>query len=138
MIDYRDTCPDPEAYLSLFETTGWNDGYRADSEDLGTALDCSHFVVSAYTEHELVGVGRAVADGLHAIIYDLIVHPVHQGQGVGSEILRRLVARCRNDRICDIQLFSAHGTAAFYERHGFARRPDDAPGMEQRFRGGVS
>jgi len=123
--------PDPETFGALFETTGWNDSYRATVSDLGLALDRSWKVISAYEGNELVGVGRVVSDGsLHAMIYDLIVRPSHQGQGIGSAILKKLVSACRTEGIRDIQLFSASGKAGFYERHGFRPRPADAPGME--------
>jgi len=42
-----------------------------------------------------VGFGRIVTDGiLHAMVYDLITDPEYQGSGVGSEVLRMLVAKC--------------------------------------------
>ena len=137
MIRYDSERPDPAAYFELFATTGWNDWYHANVEDLSRALDRSQYTVSAYSADRLVGFGRAVADGLHAMIYDLIVHPEHKGTGIGSEILGQLVERCREDGICDVQLFSARGTAGFYERNGFTRRPPDSPGMERRFPGGT-
>jgi len=81
----------------------------------------------------LVGFGRVVSDGvLYGMIYDMIVEPTHQGRGIGSEILRRLVERCRAAGLRDIQLFSARGKAPFYGKRGFENRPDDAPGMRLR------
>jgi len=56
---------------------------------------------------------------LHAMIYDLIVDPGYQRQGLGSQVLDRLVARCQEANIRDIQLFCARGKQAFYEKHGF-------------------
>ena len=42
----------------------------------------------------LVGAGRALADGHDcAYIADIAVHPDHQGHGLGSAIVRRIVAR---------------------------------------------
>jgi len=32
--------------------------------------------------------------------------------------------------VLQVQLFSARGKREFYERLGFAARPDDGPGME--------
>jgi N-acetylglutamate synthase-like GNAT family acetyltransferase len=87
-------------------------------------------MVSGYDEDRLVGFGRMVSDSIHAIIYDLIVAPNHQRQGIGCEILDRLVQHCRTAHIRDIQLFCAAGKRAFCERHGFVARADDAPGMQ--------
>jgi GNAT superfamily N-acetyltransferase len=133
IIDYRLSRPPLDAYLALFETTGWNREYQATPEEIGRALENSQFLVAAYAGERLVGFGRVLTDGsLHAMIYDLIVHPDFQGLGIGGEILRRLVAWCQAARIRDIQLFCARGKRGFYERRGFVARPEDGPGMQYR------
>ena len=129
-IIYRDDKPAPDAYAALFETTGWNARYQASMAELEQALAHSWHVVCAYEGERLVGIGRTVSDGvLYAMIYDMIVRPSHQGRGIGSAILTRLVAQCQEAGLRDIQLFSAQGKAGFYRRRGFVARPADAPGM---------
>ena len=129
-VTYRHEPPAPDDYTDLFETTGWNARYQASPTELAQALSQSWHVVSAYEGESLVGIGRAVSDGvLYAMIYDMIVRPSHQGRGIGTAILQRLVARCRQTGLRDIQLFSAQGKAEFYRKRGFAERPVDAPGM---------
>ena len=131
-LRYQTFPPTPQEYFALFETTGWNDEYHLTPLDLANALKESAFLVSVYDEGRLVGFGRAVSDSIHAMIYDLIVAPDYQHQGIGGEILDRLVKHCQEAHIRDIQLFCARGRRDFYERHGFAVRPDDAPGMQHR------
>ncbi len=129
-LRYQTFPPTPQEYFVLFETTGWNDEYHLTPLDLAQALKESAFLVSVYDEGRLIGFGRAVSDSIHAMIYDLIVAPDYQRQGIGGEILDRLVKRCQGAHLCDIQLFAAAGKRHFYEQHGFAPRPDDAPGMQ--------
>jgi ribosomal protein S18 acetylase RimI-like enzyme len=129
---YQTFPPIPTEYFALFETTNWNGEYHLTPLDLAKALTESAFMVSAYDESRLIGFGRVVTDTIHAIIYDLIVAPEYQRQGIGGEILDRLVKRCQEAHIRDIQLFCATGKREFYERHGFEARPDDAPGMQYR------
>ena len=129
---YQTFPPTPTEYLALFETTGWNDAYHLTPVDLAKALKESAFMVSAYDEGQLIGFGRVVTDSIHAMIYDLIVAPDYQRQGIGGEILDRLVRHCQEVRIRDVQLFCARGKREFYEAHGFEVRPDDAPGMQYR------
>jgi len=132
-IDYRTTSPDPTAFFDLFETTEWNEAYRASPDELARANAASWRTLSAFEGDRLVGFGRVVGDGvLHATVFDLIVHPTHRGRGIGSEILCRLIDECRRYGIRDVQLFAARGKRSFYEQHGFTARPDDAPGMELR------
>ena len=117
-------------YYALFQTTGWNEAYQATPQDLQQVLDDSWYTLSAYENGELVGFGRVLSDGvLYAMIYDLIVHPDFQNQGLGSELLQRLVAVCVQANVRAIQLFSAHGKVPFYEGRGFVVRSEEAPGM---------
>jgi GNAT superfamily N-acetyltransferase len=133
MITLREQLPLKSEYFSLFETTGWNAEYHANADDLARALANSWLCVSAYDGDRLVGFGRVVSDRvLHAMIYDMIVLPEYRGQGVGTRVLARLVDRCRENGINDVQLFCAKGKRSFYEKNGFEARPDDAPGMQLR------
>ena len=127
----REKLPAVDAYYQLFETTGWNLSYRADPDELYEAVSSSWCVMSAYDNDDLVGFGRVISDGvLYALICDLIVKPSYQGQGIGSTLLNRLIARCRAQQIRVIWLFSAKGKSSFYKNFGFAERPSDAPGMQ--------
>ncbi len=132
-IVLREQMPDKDAYYSLFTTTGWNEEYKASPEDLERANQNSWLALCAYDDDKLVGFGRVVTDFvLHAMIFDMIVLPEHQGRGIGTLILARLVDRCKELNIRDIQLFCAKGKRPFYEKNGFQARPDDAPGMQLR------
>ncbi len=132
-ITYQQSLPDKVQFAALFETTGWNNEYHRQPQELYEALPKSWHAVSAYDGERLVGFGRVISDGiLHAFIVEMIVVPDHQGKGIGSAILTDLLSRCRSAGIRDIQLFCAKGKAGFYEKHGFAARPDDAPGMQFR------
>jgi GNAT superfamily N-acetyltransferase len=132
-IQFQTRTPPTEKYWDLFQTTGWNNEYRATPEELARALAKSWFVVAAYEDGQLVGFGRVVSDeALHAMIYDLIVAPAYQQQGLGTQILEMLVKACLDAHIRDIQLFCARGKQAFYEKRGFVARPADAPGMQYR------
>jgi len=79
----------------------------------------------------LVGYGRVISDGIiYATIYDVIVKNEYKNQGIGKEILTRLISRCKERRIRSINLFAATGSQKLYERLGFVVRPADAPGMK--------
>lgn len=125
--------PTAEQHWRLFETTGWSPLRWATPEALLRAVQNSWLSISVYDGDTLVGFGRLVTDGVvHAMIYDLIVMPAYQGQGIGSRILTMLLDACHEAGIPQIQLFCAPGKRAFYEKRGFYVRPDDAPGMQYR------
>jgi len=130
-IDFRTEMPSQEQFWDLFQTTGWNDTYHLSPQELFQAVSANWFAVSAFNGERLVGFGRVVSDGVvHAMIYEMIVLPEYQGQGIGKQILRLIVQKCLEANIRDIQLFCARGKRSFYEKFGFAARPDDAPGMQ--------
>lgn len=130
VIVYKESPPDADAYMDLFETTGWNKVYKATAAELETALGRSWYCVAAYDSGSLVGFGRVLSDGvLYAMIYDVIVRPTHQHRGIGTAIVTRLVDKCVSEGLRAVQLFAAKNTAPFYHRHGFVERSPDAPGM---------
>jgi GNAT superfamily N-acetyltransferase len=129
-IEYKTSNPSIEDYYALYETTGWNREVNVTPADLARALTGSQYVVAAYVDGKLVGSGRVVTDGvLHAMMYDLIVHPDYQGRSIGSTILGKLVQWCCAANIREIELFCARGRSSFYGKNGFNPRPQNAPGM---------
>jgi GNAT superfamily N-acetyltransferase len=132
-LEFRDEVPDRDAYFRLFESTGWNAEYHATAEDLHRAIRESWYLTAAWCGEELVGTGRVLSDGVfHGLIVDVIVAPAYQRQGLGARIMARLLDRCREARLLDVQLFCAKGKAPFYHRLGFVDRPADGPGMDYR------
>ncbi|MGA7161375.1 MAG: GNAT family N-acetyltransferase [Bacteroidota bacterium] len=130
-IEFKEELPNIKEYWNLFNTTDWNQEYNFTIADLKRAMEKSWYVLSAFDAGKLIGIGRVIADGVHhALIVDMIVHPHYQGKGIGSLLLERLVIKCKEFNIRDIQLFAAADKYGFYEKHGFQRRPQNAPGMQ--------
>ena len=89
-------------------------------EWLETAFANSMFKCFVRQDGAVVAAGRAVADGVDcAYLCDIAVHPGHQGTGLGKEIIRRLVERCRGHR--KIILYAVPGKEPFYGKFGFRR-----------------
>lgn len=87
---------------------------------LQTAFTNSMFRCFVREHGRLVGVGRALADGVDcSYICDVALLPSHQGRGLGQEIVARLVALSRGHR--KIILYSVPGKEPFYRKLGFKR-----------------
>jgi GNAT superfamily N-acetyltransferase len=127
---YQHTRPDKDQFYQLFESTGWNENYKLTPEEIYDALEAAWHSISAYDGKRLVGFGRILSDGkLHALITEMIVLPEYQGRGIGRVIMNDLLEKCRQHEIRDVQLFCAQGKVGFYQKFGFVKRRDDAPGM---------
>lgn len=128
---FSEKLPDSDQFFDLFETTGWNTKYELTKDELFLALQNSWFTISVYDKDRLIGFGRIICDGIvHALILDVIIHPERQDEGIGKEVMDKLVEKCKKHKIRDIQLFCAKGKKGFYEKLGFEIRPDDGPGMQ--------
>jgi GNAT superfamily N-acetyltransferase len=87
---------------------------------LATVFGNSMFTCFAYADTALVGAGRVLADGLDcAYLADVAVHPDHQGRGLGSAIIRRLLESAQGHK--KIILYANPGTEGFYRKFGFLR-----------------
>jgi len=77
----------------------------------------SHSVVFIFDREELVGFGRAISDGEYqAAVYDVVVIPEYQKQGIGRLIVDRILQRISN---CNIMLYANLGREEFYAKMGF-------------------
>lgn len=85
--------------------------------DIARAFHGSYAAVFAFKDEMLVGAARATSDGVfYASVFDVVVAPDHQGNGVGRMIMERLLERLPFERIF---LTSVFGKEPFYEKFEF-------------------
>lgn len=87
---------------------------------LKTAFTNSIFKCFVYEDDRLVGVGRALADGVDcSYICDVALLPSHQGLGLGAQIVTKLLELSKGHK--KIILYSVPGKEPFYKKLGFKR-----------------
>lgn len=129
-MEYKDKIPLKTEFYPLYIATGWNERLQLNPDELDKAIHNSFAVVSVYKNDELIGFGRVVSDGVaYATIYDVMVTPMWQKQGIGSQIIRILVNKCERHDIRRIHLFAAKDAENYFRRLGFVARPVDSRGM---------
>ncbi|MDO9258465.1 MAG: GNAT family N-acetyltransferase [Polaromonas sp.] len=127
MIDRENNVP--LVWTHLIDKVDWNElsalylaaplGNKKPA-DLKTVFTNSMFRCFVYEDDKLVGVGRALADGVDcAYICDIAVLPSHQGTGLGQQIVGKLVNLSRGHR--KIILYAVPGKEGFYRKLGFRR-----------------
>ncbi|WP_341923289.1 GNAT family N-acetyltransferase [Polaromonas sp. YR568] len=119
----------PLVWTHLIDNVDWNElsalylaaplGNKKPA-DLKTVFTNSMFRCFVHEDDKLVGVGRALADGVDcAYICDIAVLPSHQGTGLGQQIVGKLVNLSRGHR--KIILYAVPGKEGFYRKLGFRR-----------------
>ncbi|MFO0923035.1 MAG: GNAT family N-acetyltransferase [Pirellulales bacterium] len=90
------------------------------AESLKTVFTNSRFRWFVFDGDKLIGAGRALADGADcSYLCDIALLPEYQGQGLGREIVLRLLQDSRGHK--KILLYSVPGKEAFYKKLGFHR-----------------
>ena len=116
-MTFRDNEPVSAKTLSdLREAVGWN---RMDNE-YGNPLLTSYYHIAAYENDELIGYIDCVSNSVtDAYIQDLMVHPDHQGKGIGTALMNRMMEVLKDRRIYMISVVFDESLKSFYSRFGF-------------------
>jgi ribosomal protein S18 acetylase RimI-like enzyme len=110
------------AVKRLYQDAGW---WEANDESDGCAwiddlVRQSFCFVGAFSGAELIGMGRAVSDGVSdAYIQDVVVFKKFRRAGIGNKIIEKTIEFLQSRRIGWIGLIAEPGTQSFYQRLGF-------------------
>ena len=79
------------ALCRLYDAVGWS-SYTQETARLLSAINGSDFLVVAHEQDELVGLIRVISDDASIVyVQDILVHPTHQGQGVGRALMEAVL-----------------------------------------------
>ena len=115
--------------IELYRAQGWWQVEDDSRKHLITRLIAgSHCFVVAADEKDIVGMGRAISDGISdAYIQDLTVRLDRRRQGIGKLILHTLLERLHTDGIAWIGLIAEAGSDTLYRDAGFREMPASTP-----------
>ncbi|KAI0504080.1 hypothetical protein KFK09_015027 [Dendrobium nobile] len=81
-------------------------------------------------QKQLIGMARATSDhAFNATIWDVLVDPSYQGQGLGKALVEQVVRALLRQDIGNITLFADNKVVDFYRNLGFEADPDGIKGM---------
>ncbi|KAK8969008.1 putative acetyltransferase NSI [Platanthera guangdongensis] len=81
-------------------------------------------------QKQLIGMARATSDhAFNATIWDVIVDPSYQGQGLGKALVEQVIRALLRRDIGNITLFADNKVVDFYKNLGFEADPDGIKGM---------
>lgn len=107
----------PDTLADLRQSVGWNRMQR----DLTDPRLRNAFHLCAFDGERLVGYAAVVGNGVtDAYIQDVMVHPDCQRQGVGSQLMERVLTRLKAEGVYMVSVIYGEETLRpFYEKFGF-------------------
>ena len=115
----------------LCDAVGWS---RRPLRKVKKAMQYSFLVVSMWevvgAKRRIIGFARATSDhAFNATIWDVVIHPDFQSQGLGKAMMKYMVKKLRSEDISNITLFADPHVVDFYGRLGFIADPEGIKGM---------
>lgn len=108
-----------EETLRLYESVGWT-AYTAEPEKLQRAFENSLLVLGAFDGEKLLGIIRAVGDGVSIVfVQDVLVFPEYQRNGVGRALMNALLEKYSGVRQIELATDNVPETVGFYKALGF-------------------
>ncbi len=110
-----------EEIVELYKSAGWWQESEEARNIIPAMIRGSYcFMVAREPEGRIVGMARVISDGhSDAYIQDVAVLESCRRQGIGRELIRRLVRHCVDGKIAWIGLVAEPGTQGLYEKLGF-------------------
>ncbi|KAL5991370.1 putative acetyltransferase tap2 [Asimina triloba] len=88
------------------------------------------YVTEGNEQKQLIGMARATSDhAFNATIWDVLVDPDYQGQGLGKALVEQLIRALLQRDIGNIALFADNKVVDFYRNLGFEADPEGIKGM---------
>ena len=126
MITIKENINNVKEFNYLFDEVGWG---AHDYEVSEKALNNNIYSVSVYDDNKIIGYGRIIGDGIvYLHIHDVIVHPNYQGQGIGKQIVQKLIEKInelkKENPYLRAYLGASLGKEDFYKKCGFITREE--------------
>ena len=132
-MEYKENLLSYEDYRTLRESVGW---HLFSKNQMQQALDNSLYTIVAVENNQSVGMGRLIGDGMYFLIVDVVVQPVFQKCGIGTNIMNMLLKyvekKTPTGGRSSVQLVAEKGKEPFYEKLGFKTIPNEFCGSGMR------
>lgn len=106
--------------MALYQAAGWWSAGGDHPEIVDGIIRGSHCFLVACQASRIIGMGRAISDGASdAYVQDVTVQDTFRHQGIGRNIVERLLHRLEGDGIQWIGLIAENKSQEFYSPMGF-------------------
>jgi len=119
----------PKDVIRLYREAGWwKNEYSQNAQFVSGIAKNSTCFIGAFQGIQMIGMGRAISDNVSdAYIQDVVVLSAFRNQGIGKEIVSKII-RCLKEKGVDwIGVISEPGAETFYENMGFSKMDNHVP-----------
>ena len=118
-MEFKENVITAKKYHELRSSVEWVD---FNVEQTAQELSRSLYSLAVFDAENPVGMGRTVGDGIYNIVCDVVLNPEHQGKGIGTEIISRLLnylkKKTPESGRTSILMIAEKGKETFYEKFG--------------------
>ncbi|HEV8481230.1 MAG TPA: GNAT family N-acetyltransferase [Candidatus Eisenbacteria bacterium] len=109
-----------EDLMALLRSAWWSNARTSEDVRRLIAGPSLFFFACERASGRLVAMARALSDGVYkAMVFDVIVLPEHQGQGLGCLVMEELLGHPAVRAAQHVELYCLPELEPFYERWGF-------------------
>lgn len=118
-IRHADPAADFPGILGVYAGNKWS--HARDPKRLRIAVERADLALVAVQDDQVVGFVRTMSDGAFAVyIADILVLPEHQGQGIGRNLLARVLTHYPLETFHHQVLIAERDADGFYRRMGMS------------------
>lgn len=134
VIEIND-CLNVDEYNKLRAEVGWE---AKNPLLVEKAIKNSTIVKKAMYDNNIVGMARAIGDGMSYLLVDVVVSSKYQKKGIGKKLVNSIIEEIKNRTMVGeystINLISIKGMEQFYESCGFEAVPFEYNGKGMRMK----
>ena len=108
---------DLEEMKEVYQSVGW---MMHSTDVIKQVFDASDIKVLVKVNNRIVGLGRAISDGIfNAAIYDIVVHKDFQKKGIARQIVNHILEQLKE--VSCVHIITTTGNEEFYRKQGFRK-----------------
>jgi ribosomal protein S18 acetylase RimI-like enzyme len=108
---------DLEEMKEVYQSVGW---MKHSTDVIKQVFDASDIKVLVKVNNRIVGLGRAISDGIfNAAIYDIVVHKDFQKKGIARQIVNHILEQLKE--VSCVHIIATTGNEEFYRKQGFRK-----------------
>ncbi len=108
-------------FYALYSKEWWTQN-RSYEDVINMLAHCDLIIACCDTQDRVVGFARVLTDyTFKALIFDVIIDETARGQGLGQEIVSRIIRHPDLQKVQSFELYCPERLILFYEKQGFVR-----------------